>query len=117
MDINEAFDWIDQYIASLEEHDIPDAYDTRSRDFFQFLKRYDCNVGAVVNLIKRYSGMTPQQIKTRADAEQLKDMMQRYLTSEAYSARRSPNSLQNPGAWAYQNTAFCFDERTEPPDA
>jgi len=106
---------IDQWLADLDDRQLGDAYDRSSRDFFRFLKDYDCNVGRVVNLIKRYSGMTPQQIKTRNDAQQLRDMITRYESSEALGRRVKPEQLANPGNWAYENTAYCFDEQDEPP--
>ncbi|MGF1494920.1 MAG: hypothetical protein ACFBSC_21240 [Microcoleaceae cyanobacterium] len=117
MNVSEALALIDEYIDQLEDWEMSDAYARDAKSFFDFLKEYSANIGAVVNIIKLATGFSPIEIKSRGDAEQIRELLRRTQTSEFLGRRRSPAELeslgQSPGKWAKDNTEFAFIEDVE----
>ncbi|MGL5083792.1 MAG: hypothetical protein ACRC8A_20105 [Microcoleaceae cyanobacterium] len=117
MDVSEALMLIDQYIDQLEDWEVSTAYYRDAKSFFDFLKEYGANIGAVINIIKLTTGFSPIEIKNRGDAEQIRELLRRTQTSEFLGRRRSPAELESlgksPGKWAKDNTEFAFTDDAE----
>ncbi|MDY6941355.1 MAG: hypothetical protein SWY16_27325 [Cyanobacteriota bacterium] len=108
MNIHEALILIDEWVASLDDEELPEKCREAGNDFFSFLQRRGFQPDVFIGIVLEVTGQAPQNLWRLEDAKLLRHYLYAYYGEEQELSREELRDGRDDDDWLEDSTNRFF---------